>query len=208
MKHPADLQHRDWLLFTQQALISKVNPNISTEIVDRDNGSKVLIISDIPEGGLKDLLFITNTDNNNNYGYLEEFNVFRFGASIPLNIPGLSDIVKNIYRYSDMNAFLLKSTTHDPFNPKNFVNSSFKGQSFTEFVNQLTALLPFTTDTGSIITTYQIIFNPDEEYMGEDDLPPPDEEYWGGGRFAPPYMLGAGRYGPFDRPKLPRNPNI
>jgi hypothetical protein len=93
---------------------------------------------------------------------LEEFNVFKFGSSIPLNIPGLSEIVKNIYRYSDMNAFLLNSTTHDPFNPKNFVNSSFKGQSFTEFVDQLTALLPFTTDTGSIITTYQIIFNPDE----------------------------------------------
>ncbi len=64
MKHPADLQHRDWLLFTQQALISKVNPNISTDIVDRDNGSKVLIISDIPEDSIKDLLFITNTDNN------------------------------------------------------------------------------------------------------------------------------------------------
>ena len=64
MKYAADLKHRDWLLFTQQALISKVNPNISTEIVDRNNGSKVLIISDIPEGGIKDLLFITNTDNN------------------------------------------------------------------------------------------------------------------------------------------------
>jgi hypothetical protein len=165
MKYPADLKHRDWLLFTQQALISKVNPNISTEIVDRDNGSKVLIITDIPEGSIKDLLFITNTDNNNNYGYLEEFNVFKFGSSIPLNIPGLSEIVQNIYRYSDMNAFLSKSTTHDPFNPKNFVNSSFKGQSFTEFVDELTALLPFTTDTGSIITTYQIIFNPDEEYF-------------------------------------------
>jgi len=61
-----------------------------------------------------------------------------------------------------MNAFLSKSTTHDPFNPKNFVNSSFKGRSFTEFVDELTALLPFTTDTGSITTTYQIIFNPDE----------------------------------------------
>ncbi len=34
-----DLQHRDWLLFTHQALISKINPPISTEIVDRDNGS-------------------------------------------------------------------------------------------------------------------------------------------------------------------------
>jgi len=43
MKYTADLQHRDWLLFTQQALISKVNPNISTMIVDRENGSKVLI---------------------------------------------------------------------------------------------------------------------------------------------------------------------
>ena len=171
MKYAADLKHRDWLLFTQQALISKVNPNISTEIVDRDNGSKVLIISDIPEGGIKDLLFITNTDNNNNYGYLEEFNVFKFGASIPLNIPGLSDIVKNIYRYSDMNAFLLNSTTHDPFNPKNFVNSSFKGQSFTEFVDELTALLPFTTDTGSITTTYQIIFNPDMNYNIDSNIP-------------------------------------
>jgi hypothetical protein len=168
MKYAADLQHRDWLLFTQQALISKVNPNISTEIVDRDNGSKVLIISDIPEDSIKDLLFITNTDNNNNnnYGYLEEFVFLKFDSSIPLNIPGLSKIVKNIYRYSDMNPFLSESTKHDPFNPKNFVNSSFTEQSFTEFVNELTALLPFTTDTGSIITTYQIIFNPDRYVDG------------------------------------------
>ena len=62
-----------------------------------------------------------------------------------------------------MNAFLSKSITHDPFNPKNFVNSSFIGQSFTEFVDQLTALLPFTTDTCSLTTTYQIIFNPDQK---------------------------------------------
>jgi hypothetical protein len=161
MKLNQDLQHRDWLLFTQQSLITKINSNISTMIVDRNNGSKVLIISNIPEGSLKDLLFITNTDNNNNNGYLEEFNVFNSGSSFPLNIPGLSEIVKNIYRYSDMNAFLSNSVTHDPFNPKNFVNSSFKGQSFSEFINQLTALLPFTTDTSTGITSYQVIFNPD-----------------------------------------------
>ncbi len=162
MKHTVDLKHRDWLLFTQQALISKVNPNISTDIVSRNNGSKVLIISDIPKNNLKDLLFVTNTDYNNNYGYLEGFNVFKFGSSAPLNIPGLSEILQNIYRYSDMNAFLLNSTTHDPFNVKNFVNSSFTGQSFAEFIDELTTLLPFTTDTESIITTYQIIFNPDD----------------------------------------------
>ena len=54
----------------------------------------------------------------------------------------------------------MKYATHDPFNPKNFINSSLKGQSFTEFINQLSALLPFTTDTANVTTTYQIIFNP------------------------------------------------
>jgi hypothetical protein len=72
-----------------------------------------------------------------------------------------------------MNAFLSKSTTHDPFNPKNFVNSSFKGKSFSKFVDRLTALLLFTTDTGSITTTYQIIFNPDmREFWYTSDLLP------------------------------------
>ena len=156
-----DLQHRDWLLFTQQALIAKIDPNISTEIITRNNGQKVLLISDIPQFGIKPLLFITNTDQNNNYGYLEQFNVYKDGSTNPLQIPGLNEIVQNIYRYSDMNAFLNKSTTHDPFNPINFVNSSYTGETFTGFVDEYTALVPFITNTTNLLVNYQIIFNPD-----------------------------------------------
>ena len=58
-----NIHNRDWLLFTQQALISKINPNIATEIVERDDESKVLIINGISENDLKDLLFITNTEH-------------------------------------------------------------------------------------------------------------------------------------------------
>lgn len=59
MKYATDTLYRDLLLFTQQPLISKLNSNISTDIVYRDNNNDCI------------------------YSYLEKFNDFRL--SIFLN---------------------------------------------------------------------------------------------------------------------------
>ena len=56
-----DLTHTDWVLFTQQKLISNVNNNIPSEIIKVGTKS-YLIISDIPEEDLDKLYFLTNTD--------------------------------------------------------------------------------------------------------------------------------------------------
>ena len=87
-----DFEQRDWLLFSMQQLIENVDPNISINII-KAGESKLLIASNITEDSIIKLSFLTNSDFNNNYLYLENFSVFLNSYNEPLNIPGLSEIV-------------------------------------------------------------------------------------------------------------------
>jgi len=161
----ADLLHRDWLLFSTSKMIQAVDQSISINIIDTQNGEKnggkLLIASGISEESIGKLNFIVNTDINNNYLYLEDFKVYSFGNYTPLNIYGLKEIMINIYHASDVQGFLRGEKTHTPFDVKNFINTSFKGKTFSQYIDELTGLLPYTPDTSNKIKTYQITLNPD-----------------------------------------------
>jgi methylglyoxal synthase len=90
-----DLKHRDWLLYSTKRIIQSVDENISVEIIDTPNGGKKLIASEITEADIDKIAFLTNTDQNNNYLYLEDFQVYIAGSISPLNIPGLKETVMN-----------------------------------------------------------------------------------------------------------------
>lgn len=155
-----DLTHADWVLYTQQKLISNVNTDISSEVIK--NGDKsYLIISNISETDLDKLYFLTNTDNNNNYLYIENFNVFTSNSSSSVNIPGLLEVVTSSFRSNDANAFINGSKVYYPFNVKNFQGSYFKGNTFSEFVDTLSGLLPYSANTSGYTKKYRIILNPD-----------------------------------------------
>ena len=68
-----DLTHADWCLFTQTRLIESVNPEIVCEIVNFSSEKKLLFVSNVTEADLLKIKFLTNTDQNNNYLYLEDF---------------------------------------------------------------------------------------------------------------------------------------
>ena len=155
-----DLKHRDWLLFSIKSMILSVDQNISTKIVDTANGGKWLIASGISNNNIEKLHFLVNTDKNNNYLYLEDFKVYIKGTNRPLNIPGLSAIMKVSFRISDANGFLLSKKTHTPFVGTQFdvnTNSTLGG-----FVDKFSSLMPYTLNTIDVEKTYEIILNPDD----------------------------------------------
>jgi len=151
-----DLQHRDWLLKSSQALIARVDPNISTKIIDTEDGGKRLLVNYVSESAIQELLFLTNTDQNNNYWYLEFFSCTIEGDLEPLEFPGLSQIMVKIFESSDLNGFIGGSKTHQPFNP-----SSFRGVTINQFIDNLSFFLPFVPSTSGKVKHYNLIFNPD-----------------------------------------------
>lgn len=156
-----DLTHAHWLLYSQEKLIQNVNPNISTRIM-KSPKKNLLFVSNVSEEDIDKLYFLVNTDQNNNYLYMEKFSVSYQGFNGPLNIPGLETIIINNFRQSDIKGFVAKDTLHHPFNVKNFVGSSFKGKTFSAFVDQLAGLIPFAATTSGRPKLYAFVLNPDD----------------------------------------------
>lgn len=157
-----DLGYRDWLLFTQQRLFNSVDPMISTKIVDTPDGGKLLIAKGITESALENIAILTNTDQNNNYLYLESFYVYLFGYTEPLNIPGLFEVANNLYQDADLTNFINGSKIKKPFTGMN-VRKNAQNQrvrSFADFVDQLTYILPCSPYTYTKIKTFEIVLRP------------------------------------------------
>ena len=152
----ADLKHRDWVLRSQQALISKIDPTISTKIINTPDGGMRLLIFNVSESSIQALEFFTNTDQNNNYMYLENFSVTIQGDLQPLEFPGLSKIMIKVYELSDSNGFINSSKTQQPF-----ASTYFKGQTINQFVDALSALTPSVPDTYGLVKNYNLVLNPD-----------------------------------------------
>ena len=155
-----DLKSRDWLLFSTKSLILSVDQNISIQIIDTPDGGKRLIANGITDNSIEKLYFIVNTDQNNNYLYLEDFKVYKKGSSNPLNIPGLKDIMINVFRSSDAFNFISGKKTHKPFIGSNFITASV--DTFSQYIDKYTAFLPNTLTTKDVEKTYEIILNPDD----------------------------------------------
>ena len=158
-----DYGHRDWLLFTQEKLIQSVDKNISVKIINSPNNGKKLIASGISEESIEKLLLLVNTDQNNNYLYLEQFNVYVFGFQDPLNIPGLNDICLNLYRDADLDNFISGSKTKNPFTGENVSgNSGISVPTFASFIDLLTSVIPYAPKTSGKQKFFEIILNPDD----------------------------------------------
>ena len=155
------MNHTDWLLNSQKALILKVDANISTNIVNRGK-SKVLVVANVPENVIDKLYFITNTDQNNNYLYIEAFEVYIGGSPTPCPIPGLDKTVKDVYYNSDITSFLNGEKIKYPFNGLLYQqNCAFRGTTFSEYVDFASACTPLSPTTTGFKKTYTFIVNPD-----------------------------------------------
>jgi hypothetical protein len=176
-----DLGHADWLLFTQIQLFKSVNPSIICEIIETpETNQKRLFASNVSEIDILNLQSITNTDVNNNYLYLENFSVYlRNNPSKPLNLPGFNELMINLYRQSDYNAFIQNQKTHIMFstadfqyttflnNTNNNVNNNLYGSDINSFIDLFTGILPFTNSTSPGQKIYSILLNPDSPNIAD-----------------------------------------
>lgn len=155
-----DLNQIDWLLFSSQQLIEQLDASIPVQIVKNDYGEKVLIVSQISQDIISKIPFITNNDYNKNTLQLVDIFVYLDTYRDPINVPGLKDIVvKNIFKISDLNAFIAGKNLHYPFENSNMKNAS----SFNDFVDKLTSYTPYTARTSGKTKIYKIVLNPTSE---------------------------------------------
>jgi hypothetical protein len=163
-----DYTRSDWLLFSEKSLILNLNSNISTEILPFGKDKKVLQVTDIPEDTIDLIPFLCNTDNNNNYLYINEFTVYISNNSKPVTIPGLNEIINNVFRTSDITSYINGSNIHYPFNPSYYQkNSTFDGNTFSDFIDQFTEFLPNSVQTLGVTKRYAFNVYPDDPGVGQ-----------------------------------------
>ena len=72
----SDLTQTDWCLFTQEKLIQSNITDVSITYFKNANGTTNMSVSGIKPIDIAKLKILTNTNDNNNYLYLDQFNVF------------------------------------------------------------------------------------------------------------------------------------
>ena len=119
-------------------------------------------------------IFLKNTNQNNNYLYIENFNVYLSNSLNPVNILRLSEVVTSSFRNNDPNDFINSYKVYYPFYVKNFQNSYFKGKIFSKFINTLSGLLPYSANTAGLTKKYSMVMNPDKSFDIFYTTIPPD----------------------------------
>jgi hypothetical protein len=134
-----DKTHADWLLTSQECLVKRIDASLSTEIIGRS-----LFIKRIPAFKLAQMEFITNTDQNNNYMYLENLSIYKNNSYAPLNTTVIEPILIKMFASSDSDAFVKSRITHSPFLPRKFKTSTNMNGTLTQFIYVMSTHLPKT----------------------------------------------------------------
>ena len=173
LPYAPDLKHRDWLINVTIKQIQKVDTNVRIRVSNPVPEKKVVIIDNISEDTLGKLFFLTNTDQNNNYGYLENFRVYLADdvTHQPINVPGLYSNAFEGWKQADAETFGAGEKYMFPF--RNPFTNPYTGSpiSVPEFVDIQTNMLPWGTKTYGKAKLFKIVFNPDCAVMT-------DGSYW------------------------------
>ena len=156
------LNHSDWLLNSVTKIMESIDAKISVSSETTSVGGKRIFIYGIDEVAIDKLYFLTNTDQNNNYLYTEDFKVYLDNNAYPFEIPGLKDIAKSMYDHSDIFAFLSGNKIQIPYNVANITNTSYTGKTFSGYIDYLSSTIPYIENTAGHIKKYQIILNTDD----------------------------------------------
>jgi len=129
-----DLKHSDWLISSIEQIVKTID---STIIIDKLGNS--ITLSEIKEDVIDNLVFLTNTDQNNNFFGLKRISVY-LGSDLQAdNNNSLTTAVKQLWTRSDLVAFIQEKKLHKPFDVSNLDNTpSFKGKTFSEYTDLIT----------------------------------------------------------------------
>lgn len=167
----SDLTSRDWVAASTKQLIASLDASVSVTLEYQSNGGLKIRIQNISEETISRLKFLTNTDFNNNYLYLEDFSVYIKNSISPLDIPGIEEIANSLYKQSDIQEFLAGHRVKEPFAPNNLGHTSLPpGSTFNDLVDALTATIPYVQSTYGYVKTYEIVLNPDKGGLGAENI--------------------------------------
>jgi len=158
-----DLTHADWWIRTTQKLLQSVDTNLRFKIEKHPNNTQHLHVANISEETLSKLFFLVNTDQNNNYGYLENIFVFTEDdySRTPIGIPGVSELANGIWDNKDAFGFINSQKTETLFlNPLNNPITN-EPLSFPQYVDLITAIIPWLPKTLGKVKIFGLVLNPD-----------------------------------------------
>jgi hypothetical protein len=168
-----DLTHADWWIRTIVKILQQIDSALRFSISTHANDTKHLHIDNISEETLPKLYFLTNTDQNNNYGYLEDFFVYTTNdySRTPINIPGgFSELAQCLFQNSDAKAFLNGDKTHKPFFQPLINPVTKKPLSMKNYIDMITSTMPWNPQTTGFIQYYSIVVNPDAPGVHPDTI--------------------------------------
>ena len=157
-----DLTHADWWIRTTVKLAQSVDSSLRFSVFKDDKGQH-LIIENISEETLSKLSFLTNTDQNNNYGSLENFSVYTTNdySRTPIAIPGLVELMASIWYNSDTDAFLAGKKVQTPFLRPLVTPVTKKPLSIPSYVDMITSTIPWAPKTSGLTKVFSIQVSPD-----------------------------------------------
>jgi len=158
-----DLTHADWWVRTTVKLLQTVDTALRFNIIKMGE-TQHLIVENISEATLSQLFFLVNTDQNNNYGYLESLQVFLQSdySRTAIPIPGFSTLANAIWNEADATGFVAGEKTQTAFlNP---LNNPYTNQplSICEYVDLITAVIPWAPKTSGQVKIFTLMLNPDK----------------------------------------------
>jgi len=157
-----DLTHADWWIRTCTKLLQKVDTSLRFTVVKVEK-TQHLMVENISEATLSKLFFLVNTDQNNNYGYLEALQVFvkddYSRTAIP--IPGFSTLANAIWNEADATGFVEGQKTQTAFLAP--LNNPYTNEPLTvpEYVDWITAVIPWAPKTFGKEKVFTLMLNPD-----------------------------------------------
>jgi hypothetical protein len=162
-----DLTHADWWIRTCTKLLQKIDTSLRFTVVKVEK-TQHLMVENISEATLSKLFFLVNTDQNNNYGYLEALQVFvkddYSRTAIP--IPGFSTLANAIWNEADAMGFVEGEKTQTAFLAP--LNNPYTNEPLTipEYVDWITAVIPWAPKTFGKEKIFTLMLNPDSEEFG------------------------------------------
>jgi len=160
----SDLTHADWWIRTTQKLLQSVDTNLRFKVVKHPDNTQHVHVANISEELLSKLFFLVNTDQNNNYGYLENLNVYTQDdySRTPISIPGISELANGVWNNTDAFGFINSQKTETPFLSPLYNPITNEPLSFPQYVDLITAIIPWLPKTLGKVKIFELVLNPDK----------------------------------------------
>jgi len=157
------LTHADWWVRTSQKLLQSVDTNLRFKVVKHPDNTQHLHVLNISEATLSKLFFLVNTDQNNNYGYLENLNVYTQDdySRTPIDIPGVDELANGIWDNKDAVGFVNSEITTTTFLNPLYNPITNEPLSFPQYVDLITAIIPWLPKTLGKVKIFELVLNPD-----------------------------------------------